>query len=137
MAGLIQDVKQLFNELHEMSDWFSFGASIGVPMRALLALKHSKNSEQQNLVEMLHHWLTSTPSASWKHVVSSLEKLDELVLASKLKKKFIMNQSEGSVPSHWCVTVHLLTIPLSQLLTTLAVIRPHPHPLILVPLPHS
>ena len=99
-------VQQLFTELSEVDDWFTFGVALGVPVRKLREIETSKpqGGVQRWKVDMFQSWLDSTPTASWEDVIKTLEHVDHVALATRLRSKYIGQQLSPGM----CVVI---TIP--------------------------
>jgi len=90
-------VQLLVSELTAVTDdWFTFGVLLGVPPSRLKAIQASKGQGgvQQWKVDMFQAWLDNKLDASWEDIVSALKQLENLRLATKLKKKYLMKHSQ-------------------------------------------
>ena len=54
------------------------------------------------MVEMLQYWLDTTPAACWQQVITNLEQVDLIALASRIKEKY---HTEGALCVCVCVFV--------------------------------
>ena len=94
-------IQELITELAKVDDWYVLGTFLSVKVEKLREIKASNptGTVQQWKVDMFDHWLASTPSASWKDVISSLERLDHFTLAAKLKAKYMLRDEGQASPS--------------------------------------
>ena len=62
-----------------MNDWYSLGVALRVPPSKLKEIRQSAPQEgiQYWRIELLQYWLDSTPSASWRDIVTALEKIGQ------------------------------------------------------------
>ena len=77
-------VSLLLEELKEVTDWYLLGAYLNVPVYELKKINAQDGVERCKL-EVLHYWLNTTTTASWKDIARALEQLDMLKLAARLK----------------------------------------------------
>ena len=89
-------VQLLLEELRQVDDWYPLGVTLGVPTQKLrdIQTSNSQGGIQRWSIDMFQYWLKSTPTASWKDVISALEQLEHLTLAARLKAKY-MNCTSG------------------------------------------
>ena len=109
---------------------------LGVPPSRLKAIQASKGQGgvQQWKVDMFQAWLDNKLDASWEDIVSALKQLENLRLATKLKKKYLMKHSQensqGKILSAWFPTLTNYTtslVPrLSPRMTMTAKLRWYP-----------
>ena len=96
----------MLEELNEVDDWFTLGVALGVTVRKLREIQTSnpQGGVQHWMTDMFQSWLDSTPTASWEDVIRALEQLDHVVLAARLRSKYIGQQLSPGM----CVVI---TIP--------------------------
>ena len=84
-------VRVLLEELREVDNWYMLGAYLSVRMNELKKIQsiHVHDGVERCKLEMLAYWLNTTMTASWKDVARALEKLEMLVLAAKVKSKYL------------------------------------------------
>ena len=99
-----------------MSDWYSLGVALRVPPSKLKEIRQSAPQEgiQYWRIELLQYWLDSTPSASWRDVVTALEKIGQHTLSARLREKYHITQTTsgtvGTAIVHACFSVLLLIV---------------------------
>ena len=73
-----------------MSDWFALGVALRVPPSKLKEIMQSATQVgiQYWRIELLQYWLDSTPSASWRDIVTALEKIGQHTLSARLREKY-------------------------------------------------
>ena len=91
----VPTIQELTRELAEVDNWFMLGICLFIPVHKL---RETAGTVQQRKVDMLDHWLITTRSASWKNVISALEQLDYIALASRLKAKYILTGEGQASP---------------------------------------
>ena len=87
-----------------MTAWFVFGIALGLPIIKLKSIEasHLKEGVKRCIVEMLQYWLDTTPAACWQQVIATLEQVDLIALASRIKEKY---HPEGALCVCVCVCV--------------------------------
>ena len=78
-----------------MNDWYSLGVALRVHPNKLQEIQKSSPQEgiQRWRIELLQHWLKSTPNASWSMIIMALEKIGHRVLADQLRAKYLVPQT--------------------------------------------
>ena len=73
-----------------MNDWYSLGVALRVPPSKLKEIRQSAPQEgiQYWRIELLQYWLDSTPSASWRDIITALEKIGQHTLSARLREKY-------------------------------------------------
>ena len=79
----------------EVDDWYSLGVALMVPPSKLEEIQKSSPHEgiQRWRINLLQHWLNSTPSASWRVLVMALEKIGHHTLSTRLREKYHILQT--------------------------------------------
>ena len=79
-------VKDLHEALKDLKQWETFGINLrGIEYKAIEEIKRDrKNTEEQKLL-LYNKWLNICTDASWKDVVTALNKMDEAALARKVE----------------------------------------------------
>ena len=82
-----------------MNDWYSLGVALRVPPSKLKEIRQSAPQEgtQYWRIELLQYWLDSTPSTSWRDIVTALEKIGQRTLSARLREKYQVLQITGNV----------------------------------------
>ena len=73
-----------------MSDWYALGVALRVHPNKLQEIQRSSPQEgiQRWKIDMLQHWLSSTPDASWSMIITALEKIEHHELSARLREKY-------------------------------------------------
>ncbi len=74
-----------------ISEWFNFGAAIGIPQEILVELNTMTLGDYDKLVEMLDYWFKSFPKdapPTWKDVAKGLNIIGKNIMASELMKVY-------------------------------------------------
>ena len=92
------EIHQLLEELKPVDNWYLFGVKLEVPVYELNKIKASEAQGEIELYKThtFRYWLNSNPNASWKDVVRALEQIDNLLLASQVKAKYLPPQNADS-----------------------------------------
>ena len=74
-----------------MKDWYSLGVALRVHPHELQEIQISSPQEgiQRWRIDLLQHWLDSTPDASWSMIITALEKIGRRTLSARLKLKYL------------------------------------------------
>ena len=74
-----------------MKDWYSLGVALRVHPNELQEIQKSSPQEgiQRWRIDLLQHWLDSTPDASWSMIITALEKIGHHTLSARLKLKYL------------------------------------------------
>ena len=94
---------QLTAELIEMMDWYSLGVALRIHPNKLLEIQKLSPLEgiQRWRIDLLQHWLNSTPDASWNDIIVALKTIGHHTLSAKLREKYISplaGQQDCSTP---------------------------------------
>ena len=84
-------IHQLTEELAGMNDWRSLGVALRVPvgeLEEIMALSPLGGIARWR-IDLLEHWLSSTPTASWSDIIPALEKLGHHTLSARLRTKYL------------------------------------------------
>ena len=72
-----------------MTNWYVFGASLGIPISKLDAIKKECSDVEEQKFKMFQFWLQNMLDASWKKVVRVLEQNNHFILAATLSGKYL------------------------------------------------
>ena len=74
-----------------MNDWYSLGVALLVPVSKLKEIITSspKEGTARWRIDLLQHWLDSTPTASWSDIITALEKIGHHTLSARLRSKYL------------------------------------------------
>ena len=91
-------IQQLLEELKPVDNWYLFGVKLNVPVHELNKIKFSEAQGEIELYKThtLQYWLNSNPNASWKDIVRALEQINNLLLASEVKAKYLLPKNAES-----------------------------------------
>ena len=81
-------------ELKDVTNWYVFGVSLGIPLRKLDTIKKEYSDVEEQKIKMFQFWLRNKLDASWKKVIQVLEQNGYNVLAVTLREKYLLS-SEG------------------------------------------
>ena len=73
-----------------MTNWYVFGASLGIPISKLDAIEKEYSDVEEQKVKMFQFWLQNKLDASWKKVVQVLEQNGYFSLAVELSKRYLI-----------------------------------------------
>ena len=79
-----------------MTNWYMFGATLGIPISNLDAIKKECSDVGEQKVKMFQFWLQYKLDASWKMVIQALVQNNYLVLAMALSKKYLLSVSSDT-----------------------------------------
>ena len=84
-------IDQLTEELAGMSDWYSLGVALLVPVSKLQEIMASslQGGIARWRIDLLQYWLDSTPTASWSDIITALEKIGHHTLSTGLRSKYL------------------------------------------------
>ena len=82
-------VELLVKELKDVTNWYVFGASLGIPISKLDTIKKECSDVEEQKIKMFQFWLRNKLDASWKKVIQVLEQNDHFVLAATLSEKYL------------------------------------------------
>ena len=97
---------QLTTELIEMMDWYSLGVALRIHPNKLQEIQKLSPLEgiQRWRIDLLQHWLNSTPDASWSDIIVALKTIGHHTLSAKLREKYILplagQQDCSTLPDH-------------------------------------
>ena len=86
------------------------GRMLGVEPDQLHAIRSSTVSVQEKKAEMLRMWLQSSQGASWQDVVTALQRIREIRLATTIKQKYL--GSLGKCPVYYYPVILLCDLKL-------------------------
>ena len=84
-------IHQLTEELAGMNDWYSLGVALLVPVSKLqeIMVLSPEGGIARWRIDLLQHWLDSTPTASWSDIITALEKIGHHTLSARLRTKYL------------------------------------------------
>jgi len=96
------DIKTLTRELKDITaDWFQLGVQLGVRHDKLQRIHHDFGGKTERCqTEMLSFWLQGDLEASWGKMVEALQRIDRLVLAQQLQRKYMYHPSNRGKIGH-------------------------------------
>ena len=89
-------VELLLKELKDVTNWYVFGATLGIPVSKLDCIKKDYSDVEDQKVKMFQFWLQYKLDASWKTVIQTLEQNNYLVLATKLSKEYLLSENSNT-----------------------------------------
>ena len=97
-------IHQLTEELAGMNDWYSLGVTLLVPVSKLKEIKTSspQGGTVQWRIDLLQHWLDSTPTASWSDIITALEKIGHHTLSTRLRMKYLPLATTTTTTGMYC-----------------------------------
>ena len=84
-------IHQLTEELVGMNDWYSLGVALLVPvskLQEIMALSPLGGIARWR-IDLLQHWLDSTPTALWSDIITALEKIGHQTLSARLRTVYL------------------------------------------------
>ena len=86
-------------------DWITVGVLLGVPVKKLKTIKldDPHGGVENWKFEMFQFWLRYKPDASWRDVVQALKQNDYISLAARVKRMYLLDESEGKIHLVNCV----------------------------------
>ena len=78
-------------------------------MRTLLKeikLSSPQEGTAQWRIDLLQHWLDSTPTASWSDIITALEKIGHHTLSAKLRTKYLPSTSNTGIYMYELLIIH-------------------------------
>ena len=74
-----------------MNDWYSLGVTLLVPVSKLqeIMVLSPQGGIARWRIDLLQHWLDSTPTASWSDIITALEKIGHHTLSARLRTKYL------------------------------------------------
>ena len=75
-------------ELVKVTKWDQLGLFLGLEMADIKEIELSHHELARRRMEVFDKWIRKEGNASWMMMIEALEKMSELVLASKLKEKY-------------------------------------------------
>ena len=87
-----------------MNDWYSLGVALRISPSKLEEIQKSAPQDgiQRWRIQLLQHWLNTTPDASWSMLVTALEKISHHTLCARLRAKYHIPQPTGTVTIIQC-----------------------------------
>lgn len=112
-------IDQLTDELREMNDWYKLGVQLRMPVAVLeqIVSQSPHGGIQRWRIDLLQRFLDSTPTASWRDIITALEKIGHRTLSARLKSKYL-KQTTGNciiISSIKSITYHAERYFLSKL----------------------
>ena len=94
-SALLPTIPLLLEETKDFDNWFLFGVFLGVPVKQLKKIESSYRQGELDRckIDMLQYWLDNNVNASWKDVARALEQTDQLVLATTVKRKYLLSST--------------------------------------------
>ena len=92
----IPTVELLIKELKDVTNWYVFGATLGIPVSKLDCIKKDYSDVGDRKVQMFYFWLQYKLDASWKTVIQALEQNNYLVLAATLSKEYLLSENSNT-----------------------------------------
>ncbi len=92
-----KDLKSVLTELLEVgADWYEFGLALDLTSGILDTMKGPSKEPKSCIMDMLKHWLKSSPDPSWEGVVAALRHpiVSNEALAKRLEDKYCTPASE-------------------------------------------
>lgn len=81
-------LREIQNELTEVTDWHSLGVQLGVPKGALNIIGSNHPHDAKRCIsEVITSWLENAQERSWEKIAQACEMMDRRVLAEKLRAK--------------------------------------------------
>ena len=99
----------LLQHLDKVHDkWFEIGVALGLPPKNLRKIRGNSHGRQQRwMAEMIQQWLESNHDASWKQVVSALEKVNLFDLARNIDRQYMYSMRDEPTSEFWICDVVL------------------------------
>ena len=74
----------------DVDEWYFLGVVLKIPVSKLKEIQGSSPQAGMRFwrIEMLYHWLQSTPGASWNDIIVALEKIGLHALSTRLREKY-------------------------------------------------
>ena len=82
-------VELLVKELKDVTNWYVFGVSLGIPISKLDIIKKECSDVEEQKIKMFQFWLQYNVHASWKMMIEALEQNNYLTLATTLSRKYL------------------------------------------------
>ena len=81
------ELKEVLNELKEVTKWHELGVQLGVPAHKLNAIdrQHTQDTDRSK-TEVIIWWLQNIEDTSWKKLAQAVEEIEHKVLAKKLRE---------------------------------------------------
>ena len=81
------ELKEVLNELKEVTKWHELGVQLGVPAHKLNAIdsKYTQDTDRSK-TEVIIWWLHNIEDTSWKKLAQAVEEIEHKVLAKKLRE---------------------------------------------------
>ena len=80
------ELKEIQNELGEVTEWHQLGVELGLPHAKLKEIENDYPQNQRRKVEVLDWWCRNT-EVSWIKLAKAVEEMGYTVLAEKLRRK--------------------------------------------------
>ena len=83
-------MKNLMNDLAELTDWEAFGLALGIKNHKLVEIQMNKHGVMQSCkIALFDLWLRSDLYASWEKVEKALIESNNEVLAKVIREKYL------------------------------------------------
>lgn len=90
-------VEQLTKELEAIQDWPVLGFLLGVRVESIEEIKRATSEISECKRKLFHYWRAENPRALWADVITAVEKLGNIELAAKLRRKHMWNDHSESL----------------------------------------
>ena len=80
-----------------MTNWYVFGASLGIPISKLEAIKKECSDVEEQKIKMFQFWLWNNLDASWKKMIQALEQNGYFILAAELSKRYLIVEAGSTL----------------------------------------
>ena len=81
------ELKEIQNELGEVTEWHQLGLELGVPHAKLKEIENDYPQNQRRKVEVLDWWCRNTAEVSWIKLAKAVEEMGYILLAERLRRK--------------------------------------------------
>ena len=95
-ADISPTVELLVKELKDVTNWYVFGATLGIPLSKLDSIKKENSDVEEQMIKMFQFWLQYKVDASWKMVIQALEQNNYIVLAATLNRNYLLSDSSNT-----------------------------------------
>ena len=87
-------VELLVKELKDVTNWYVFGVSLGIPISQLDTIKKEYSDVEEQTIKMFQFWLQYS---SWKMVIQALEQNGYLILAAELSERYLIAEADSTL----------------------------------------
>ena len=81
------ELKEIQNELGEVTEWHQLGVELGLPHAKLKEIESDYSQNQRRKVEVLDWWCQNTAEVTWIKLAKAVEEMGYTVLAERLRRK--------------------------------------------------